>query len=82
MSEGSGGPEESWGANSVGKREPERTTEMLRSLHGQEMPLGKKGEIWRGCEETRGCLRGLGARRELGGPILWNRGLQSAEEEC
>ena len=46
------------------------------------MALGKKGEIWRGCKETRGCLRGLGARGELGGPILWKRGLQIALEGC
>ena len=50
------------------KRNPECTREVVRCLHGPEMPLGKKGEIWRGCEETRGCLRGLGCHRRGGGP--------------
>ena len=27
------------------------------------MPLGKNDEIWRGCEKTRGCLRGLGGQK-------------------
>ena len=31
------------------------------------MLLGKKGEIWRGCQETRGCLRGLGGQKISGG---------------
>ena len=43
MSKGSGGAEESWGPHSVEKRGPERTRGVLRGLHGQEMPLGKKG---------------------------------------
>ena len=56
------------------KKGPECTRGVLRCLHCQDMPLGKKGEIWRGSEKTRGCLRGLGATRELRGPILWKRG--------
>ena len=32
------------------------------------MPLGKKGEIWRGCEHTRGCLKGLEVPKIPGGP--------------
>ena len=40
---------------------------MLKSLHGPEMPLGKKGEIWRGCEDTRECLRGLEVPKISGG---------------
>ena len=31
------------------------------------MPLGRKGEIWRGCEDTRGCLRSLGGQKRAGG---------------
>ena len=80
MSKRSGGPEESWGAHSVEKRGPERTRGVLRGLHGPEMPLGKKGEIWRDCKETRGCLTGLEAQKRAGGPILWKRGVQSTLE--
>ena len=68
MSKGSGAPQESWCPNSVEKRGSGCRRGVLRHADIQEGALGKKGEIWRGCEETRGCLRGLGARRERGGP--------------
>ena len=71
-------PKKSGGANYVEKRGPERTTGMLRCLNGPEMPLGKKGEIWRGCEGTRDGLTGLVAQKRAGVPILWKRGIQSA----
>ena len=65
MSKGSGGPEESWGPHSVEKRGPECTRGVLRGLHGPEMPLGKKGEIWRDSEETRGCVKGPGDPKDI-----------------
>ena len=74
MSKGSGGPEESWGHNSVEQRGPERTRGVLRRLHGPEMPLGMKGEIWRGCKETRGCLKHLEIRKISGGPNYVEKG--------
>ena len=46
------------------------------------MALGKKEEVWRGCEETRGCLTGIGGPKTAGGPILWKRVVQSALEGC
>ena len=62
---GLGGQKTARGPNSVEKRAPELTAGVLRCLHCPEMPLGKKGEIWRGCQETRGCLRG---QKRAGGP--------------
>ena len=56
------------GPHSVEKRGPELTGGVLRRLHCPEMPLGKKGEIWRGCQETRGWLRVLGGPKRAGGP--------------
>ena len=64
------------------KSGPECTKGVLRCLHGPEMALGKKGEIWRGCEETREGLTGLVAQKRAGVPILWQKGVQSALEGC
>ena len=64
------------------KRGPEHNRGVLRCVHGPEMPLGKKGENWRGCQETRGSLRGLGAQKRAGGPVLWKRGIQSTLGGC
>ena len=62
------------------KSGPEGTRGVLTFLHGQEMPLGKQEEFWRVSEKTRECLSGPGARRELAGPNLCKRGVQSALE--
>ena len=42
------------------------------------MPLGEKGEIWRGCEKSRGCLRGLGGPTRAGGP----HSVKKRDPEC
>ena len=48
LSKGSGGEKRARRPNSVEKRGPECTRRVLSCLHSQEMPLGKKEEIWRG----------------------------------
>ena len=70
-----GGQKRAGGPHSMEKRGPEHTRGGLGCLHGQEMPLGKKGEIWRGCKETRGCLRGLGVPKRAVGP-------NSVQKDC
>ena len=65
---GLGGPRRPGGPNSVEKGGPECTRGVLNGLHYQEMPLGKQKDIWRGCQETRGCLRSLGVPKTAGGP--------------
>ena len=64
------------------KRVPERTRGVLRHLHGPEMPLGKKGEICRGGEETRGGLRGLEVPKISGGHNCVEKRVQSTLEGC
>ena len=82
MSKGSEAPEESWRPHSVEKKGPDCTKGVLRCLHGPEMALGKKGEIWRGCEETREDLTNLVGQQKAEVPILWQRGVQSALQGC
>ena len=63
-----GGQKRAGGPYSVENRGPERTRGVLSGLHCQEIPLGKKGEIWRDCKETRGWLRFWGGTKRAGGP--------------